>query len=275
MFRSSYALPALAFAAISCGAAAALAVGTPGCTVLTNDALPDDAGTFEAGGDAGRSTACTSCVTQECTGAWSVCLTDSHCVALRGCATPFSESAAGRQQCFCDASPGSRGADAAAPTADADVLGTGPLAAYEAFAACNDARTCSKCATDCASACATGGTKTTAGSCNALEDAGTSSDAAVDLDAADAGPDSAAPAAPAAPPAPSAEGCSSCGANKCGDPKKACAIGSECDSFLACAYVCADAACVDACGKAHSTGRVSATELANCTLTSCRSACGY
>ena len=33
--------------------------------------------------------------------------------------------------------------------------------------------------------------------------------------------------------------------------------------------------CVDACGKAHSTGKASATELSTCTLTSCRSACGY
>ena len=56
-FRSSYALPALAVAALA--AAGALGVGLEGCTVLTNDALPDEAGTFEAG-DGGTSTACTS-----------------------------------------------------------------------------------------------------------------------------------------------------------------------------------------------------------------------
>jgi hypothetical protein len=265
MSRSSYALPALVFAAISCGAVASLAVGTPGCTVLTNDALPDDAGTFEAGGDAGPSTACTTCVTQECTGAWSVCLTDSRCVALRGCSTPFSESSAGRQACFCDS------ADAAAATPDG---GADPLAAYAAFASCNDARTCGKCATDCTATCANGATKTTAGSCGAGDDAGADADAAVDLDAGDAG-DADAPEASAPSEAPSADGCSSCVANRCGDPKKACGLGSECSAFLGCAYGCVDAACVDACGKAHSTGRASAAELATCTLTSCSSACGY
>jgi hypothetical protein len=267
-FRSSFALPALAFAAISSGAVGAL-VGMPGCTVLTNDALPDDAGTFEAGGDAGVSTACTSCVTQECTGAWAVCLTDSRCVALRACNNPFTESKGARDECFCGT------ADAAAGTPDG---GVDPLAAYAAFAACNDARTCGKCATDCASTCAGGPTTTTASSCGTSDDAGTSQgDAATDLDAGDGGDasDADADAGTPAPEAPSADRCSSCVADRCGDPKKACAIGSECSAFLACAYGCTDVACVDACGKAHSTGKESATELTNCTLTSCRSACGY
>ena len=175
---SSYVLPAFALAAISLGGVGALGVGMQGCTVLTNDALPDDAGTFEAGGDAGPSTACTSCVTQECTGAWAVCLTDSRCVALRGCNNPFGESQGARDQCFCD------NADASAPTADG---GADPLAAYAAFASCNDARTCGKCATDCTSACAGGATKTTAGTCGVQDDAGDAGDAATDLDAGDAG----------------------------------------------------------------------------------------
>jgi hypothetical protein len=265
-FRSHCALSALAVAAISVGAAGALAVGAPGCTVLTNDALPDDAGTFEGGGDAGPSTACTSCVTQECTGAWAVCLTDSRCVALRGCNNPFGESQGARDQCFCD------NADASAAPPDG---GADPLAAYGAFASCNDARTCDKCATDCASACAGGSTKTTAGSCGSVQDdGGTSADAATDPDAGDAGDADASDAA-TAPEAPSADRCSTCVASRCGDPKKACAIGSECSVFLACAYGCADVACVDACGKSHSTGKESATELSTCTLTSCRSACGY
>ena len=264
-FRSSYALPALALAAISFGAVGALGMGMEGCTVLTNDALPDDAGTFEAGGDAGPSTACTSCVTQECTGAWAVCLTDSRCVALRGCNDPFGESQGARNQCFCDT------ADAAAATPDG---GADPLAAYAAFASCNDARTCGKCATDCTSACASGATKTTAGPCGADLDAGDAGDAATELDAGDAG-DADASDAGAPPEAPSADLCLACAANRCGDQKKACALGSECSTFLGCAYGCTDAACVDACGTAHSTGKASATELANCTLTSCRSACGY
>ena len=243
-----------------------MSLGTEGCTVLTNDALPDDAGTFEGGGDSGPSSACTSCVTQECTGAWSVCLTDSRCVALRACDNPLGESEAARNQCFCG------GADASASTPDG---GADPLAAYGAFAACNDARTCGKCAADCTSACANGARKTTAGACVPDKDAGDAGggDAEVDPDAGDAG--DASDANDGAAPPPSADSCSSCAANRCGDQKKACAIGSECSTFLGCAYGCADAACVDACGKALSTGKASATELASCTLTSCGSACGY
>ena len=259
--RPPYALPALAVAALS--AAGALGVGLEGCTVLTNDALPDDAGTFEAG-DGGTSTACTSCVTQECTGAWAVCLTDSRCVALRACNKSLGESQGAREACFCDT------ADAGASTPDG---GTDPLAAYGAFASCNDARTCGKCATDCTSACAAGTAKTTAGSCGTPDDAG--ADAAADLDASDDAGDAAVPDASTPPEAPSADRCAQCASDRCGDQKKACAIGSECSTFLGCSYGCADAACVDACGKAHSTGKQSATELANCTLTSCRSACGY
>jgi hypothetical protein len=269
--RPSYALRALVLTAISsvgaAGAFAALGVSAPGCTVLTNDAPLDDAGTFE-GGDAGPSTTCTSCVTQECTGAWSVCLTDSRCVALRACDNPFGESEAARNQCFCDR------ADASAPTADAGVTGADPLAAYAAFASCNDARTCGKCASDCTSQCANGGRKTTAGSCGApADDGGSTDDAATDPDASGDAGDAAAEAA--APEVPSADRCATCVSDRCGDPKKACALGSECSLFLACAYACTDVACVDACGKAHSTGKQSATELSNCTLTSCRSACGY
>lgn len=270
-FRSSLALPALAFAAISCGAVGALVVGAPGCTVLTNDAPLDDAGTFEAGGDAGPSQACTSCVTQECTGAWAVCLTDSRCVALRACNNPFTESQGARDACFCAT------ADAAAATPDG---GVEPLAAYAAFASCNDARTCGKCATDCASACAGGATSTAANACGGGDAGAPQNDAATDLDAGDAGDaaaqgDADADAAVPAPEAPSADRCSTCVSDRCGDPKKACAIGSECSAFLACAYACTDVACVDACGTAHSTGKESARELTNCTLTSCRSACGY
>ena len=135
--------------------------------------------------------------------------------------------------------------------------------ALAAFASCNDARTCTKCATDCAAACASGATKTTAGSCaDATADAGYAADAG----AADAS---------AVTEPPSADGCATCVTDKCNDAKKACALGTECSVFLACAYGCADAACVDTCGKTHSTGKASATELSSCMLTSCRSACGY
>src|SRR4051812_10546750 len=84
---------------------AGASIANQGCTVLTNDGLPDDAATFEAGGDAG-STACATCVALECVGPWSVCLTDSRCVALRACDNPFGESQGARNQCFCDTASG-------------------------------------------------------------------------------------------------------------------------------------------------------------------------
>jgi hypothetical protein len=265
--RPSYAACTALCSAIALAMAAAVAVVAPGCTVLTNDALPDDAGTFEGGGggDAAPS-ACTTCVAQECTGAWSVCLTDSRCFALRHCDNPFSESASGREQCFCDT------AAASAATTDG---GADPLSAYAAFATCNDARTCGACSTDCASMCAEGGRKTAAGSCGEPSEAGADLDASSDAaDGGDAG-DAGALDASVPPGAPGADGCATCVSDKCNDAKKACALGSECSVFLACAYGCTDATCVDACGKTHSTGKASATELSSCTLTSCRSACGY
>lgn len=242
----------------------------PGCTVLTNDALPDDAGLFDGSADA-ASTACTSCIAQECTGPWAVCLTDSRCVALRACNNnPLSESRGSREACFCDS------ADAGGPAPDG---GADSLAAYAAYASCNDVRTCGKCGSDCTSSCVNGASKaTTTGACGVTDagaDDGATLDAAVDAgDAGDAG--DASDAADAAGPAPASgvDACASCIAGKCGDPKKACALGTECSAFLGCAHACADAACVDACGKARATGKASATELSSCTLTSCRSACG-
>ena len=246
---------------------AMLALGAPGCTDKAKD-QPDTTGPFEGGTGSvsPASSDCTTCAAQECTGPWSVCLTDSRCVALRGCNNPLGESEGAREQCFCD----SADAGPATPEGGAD-----PLAAYAAFAACSDARTCGKCASDCTSAC-TGGAPnrtTTTASCGTSTDldagtvdAGDAGDAG-DADASDAG-------ATPAPVVASVDACTSCVAGKCGDAKKACALGTECSVFLACAYVCADASCVDGCAAAHSTGKASAMELSSCTLTSCRSACG-
>ena len=247
-------LPALCSAtALALGAAVA---STPGCTDASSNATDHGARTFEAGAtSAASSSACTTCGAQECTGAWALCLTDRRCAALRGCATPFSESSAGRQACFCD---GAR-ADA---TAGDDAGRPDPLALYAAYASCNDARTCAACASDCASSCAGGAFTTTASSCG---DAGTVGDAATSKDAGDASD---------AAEEVTAATCASCVANRCGDAKKACALGSECSLFLVCAKGCTDATCVEACGVAHATGKASAKELSSCTLTSCRSACG-
>jgi len=240
---------------------AMLAASAPGCKASSDDA-PAGAKTFEAGTDA-ASNDCTTCAALECTGPWAVCLTDSRCVALRGCndSSGPRQSDLERQQCFCD------GSDAAVATPDG---GADHLAAYSAFAACSDARTCGACASDCTSACTAGAPirRTTAASCG--DDAGVDS-AGVDSAGVDSGiinsgiVDSG---------IANVDACASCVADKCDDAKKACALGSECSVFLACAYGCADASCVAACGDAHSTGRASAMELASCTLTSCRSACG-
>lgn len=225
---------------------AMLAASAPGCKASSDDA-PAGAKTFEAGTDA-ASNDCTTCAALECTGPWAVCLTDSRCVALRGCndSSGPRQSDLERQQCFCD------GSDAAGATPDG---GADHLAAYSAFAACSDARTCGACASDCTRACTAGAPirRTTAASCG--------DDAGVDSGIFDSG-------------IANVDACASCVADKCDDAKKACALGSECSVFLACAYGCADASCVAACGDAHSTGRASAMELASCTLTSCRSACG-
>jgi hypothetical protein len=251
--------------ALALASGAVLGAGAPGCTDAANDGS-ENAGSFE-GGSGSASSDCTTCTTQECTGPWSVCLTDSRCVALRTCNDSFGESEGAREQCFCDS------ADASEATPDG---GADPLAAYAAFAACSDARTCGKCASDCTSAC-TGGAPnkaTTTGSCGAAVDAGSADAEIADADAgdADAGDADAGPAA--TPITASVDACTSCVAGQCGDAKKACALGTECSVFLACAYGCTGVACADACGSAHSTGKASAMELSSCTLTSCRSACG-
>lgn len=222
-----------------------------GCTVLMSDALPDDAGPYEASAADATTNACSTCVAQQCTGAWAVCLTNASCVKLRSCATPFSESKGPAEACFCAGDvPSDGGSD------------VNPLAAYAAFAACNDARTCGTCSSSCTSACANGKPATTAPSC-AASDAG-AGDAAT-ADRGDA----------ALPEGPSVDRCSACVAGGCGEAKKLCAPSSECEAFLACAKSCeGDAACADACGKSHASGKAGATELSNCTLTSCRSACG-
>jgi hypothetical protein len=253
---------ALAFSAM----AAIFATLAPGCTVLTNDALPDDAGPYEGGADA-SSTACTSCVANQCLGTWAVCLTDPGCEALRRCNNPFTESQAARAACFCGGVDGGAAGDAGG--------GVDPLAAYSAFAACNDVKTCGSCLADCSATCAKGVPSTAPGcaSTDAGTDANNTSDAgaadASDLDAGDASDGGA-----VAPPVQGVDACASCVAGSCGDAKKLCGLGSECEAFLACAFGCTDASCVDACGSSHSSGKASAMALSSCTLTSCRSACG-
>ena len=242
---------AAAFAAAAALGGAVSAVSLQGCTVLTNDALPDDAGPYEASTAEAGSNACTTCVELACVGPWAVCLSDEGCQKLRVCDNPLGESDGARRACFCDSTT-------------ADDAGASSLAAYVAFASCNDARTCANsCATDCASSCPNGG-RTTSVSC--ATDAGSDATA---IDAGDAGD-----AGVVIPEAPSVDGCAACVSGRCEAAKKLCAIGSECAAYLACARSCSDAACVTACGASHASGKASAIELSSCTLTSCRSACG-
>ena len=212
-----------------------------GCTVLSNDGLPDDAGVFE-GGEAGDAGACTSCVESQCLSTWSVCLLDPACRAIHACG--------GTSQCVC------------APSAsDASVA---PENAYRSFAACNAARTCgTTCQSSCTSRCGGDGGPSAAPSCS---DAG-----ATGADAGDAGADAEA----GAPVATGVDACSQCAASTCGDASRACDASSECAKYLACVFDCAGEACANACETKHATGKAAATELATCTTTGCASACGF
>ncbi len=228
-----------------------VAVAQSACTVLTNDALPDDA-TFDGPSEASVP-ACTECLAQACVGTWAVCLADEGCRALRACG-------AGSSAASCSGQCSSRAGDAADGGPD-------PAAAYFVFTGCADENARSTCA----SACADAGTPapTQPGTCS---DAG-SSDAGEDAadDAGDAGdasvPDATAPI--------TADACTSCIAGACGDPAKACASGTDCAAFLACVYACTDASCQDACATDHATGKESAGELSSCAVLSCAVQCGY
>jgi hypothetical protein len=261
--RNRFGFVAVGSAALA-GIAALFAFGPTACTVLTNDAPLDDAGTYEGGPDGGNTT-CAPCVADQCVGAWAVCLTSESCRAVRACANPFAESQGATQECVCSVEAG---ADAA----------TTAQAAYQMFASCNDARTCTACATDCASSCANGAATTTFTACDV--DAGADLDAAADADtdaAADADVDADTDAAADAAPAPvTADGCASCVSGKCGDAKKLCALGTECAGYLGCVYACppGDEACAQSCGQEHATGQAAAESLASCTFAACSSACG-
>ena len=132
---------AAAFAAAATFGGVVSAVTLQACTV-TNDAQ-DDAGPYEASTADAGSTACGTCVELECLGPWAVCFNDEGCQRLRSCDNPFGESEGARQACFCDGA-----------STDDSGAGARSLAAYVAFASCNDAKTCApSCASECASSC--------------------------------------------------------------------------------------------------------------------------
>jgi hypothetical protein len=258
--------PSVGIGVLVCASAVVLAgiVAASGCTVLTNDSLPDDAGKYDGSTDGGTPV-CATCLAQECTGQLAVCFDDPACVALAKRATSAS-CAAG------DGGPEDGGAD--------------PLAVYAAFAACGAAKaaTGAACATDCTgatlpAACgeSDGGVTTDSGS-DAEGDGGTNDagvdDAASDASIADAGAGDA-DAGPTTPTTPNVDTCTSCVSGECGDAKKACAIGSECAAYLECTYAAADVAAAEQCGAQFATGKAAATELATCTRVGCNKTCGF
>lgn len=253
------AISGAAFAAALAGLAALGA--QQGCTVLTNDAPPDDAGVFEGGDADGSAAVCGACVVQQCAGPLSVCLTDDACVEASLCA----KGSAGATACVCGASPDG-GADG----------GASPASALRASYECDRERKCTQCASSCA--CGTNGAPV--GSCDdaGASDAGDAgaSDASAPADAGDAGDDAGDAAAPAdAGTEGVGSACAACAASKCGDASRSCGPGTECEAFLACMRECTSATCTAGCAATHATGKTAAIELARCTTTSCNGPCGF
>ena len=228
--------------------ASAIVVGS-GCTVLTNDALPDDAGVFEGGDSDVDTTTCSTCVANECTAPWALCLTNDSCIEVRACAAEGDATS-----CACD------------PSSDGGATG-GNL--YRAFTACNDARSC---AGTCTTSCSCGSTpKTSPAACD--QDGGTDPiDAATRVDAG--GDVEGGDASASVDAGSDTNSCAACANRACDSATAACAVGSECAAFLTCMFACTDSACIDACAKNHATGKVAAIELATCTGSSCGKECG-
>lgn len=229
---------------------ALFALSPTGCTVLTNDS-PLDAGVFE-GGDGGPSKACPTCAVQQCTALYATCFDSPSCVAI---ATSLHAPT-------CDET-----CDNAAFCAQPQAQGL-----YRELAACEDAAQCNACQLTCGRKPESCPNPKAVPSPSVCGGADASADSASDAAPADGGAsDAAADAGDAAVPAP--ETCASC-VTRCGDQKKACAIGSECDGYLQCAMACADAACVGQCGTSFASGRQAAKDLARCVRITCGTVCG-
>jgi hypothetical protein len=253
------AISGAAFAAALAGLAALGA--QQGCTVLTNDAPPDDAGVFEGGEADGAAAVCGACVVQQCAGPLAACLTDDACVEVSLCA----KGGAGATACACGA--GTDGGADGGPSA---------AAAFRASYECERERKCSQCA----SSCACGAAASPLGSCDDAGSADAGDDgAAADAGSADAG-DAGADAGDAGATADAGgqgvgSACASCAASQCGDAARACGVGTECEAFLVCMRDCSSAACAAECAATRATGKTAASELARCTTTSCNGPCGF
>jgi hypothetical protein len=236
-----------------------------GCTVLTNDALPDDAGIFE-GGD-GKAPSCALCLSTNCAAPQALCLTNASCAAILTCAAGASDAI--------DAGDAGDNAGDAGDAGDASACACGATAAtgaspdrlYHAYTSCNDAKIAT-CANDCA---AENRAPSTLPACAAAEDGGTSDDAGDAGTADDAGPTDAGADADAT--VPGTDACLACAASNCAANVAACGSATECGDFLACSSACTGTSCLDDCAAQHATGKVAATELATCTARNCPFAC--
>jgi hypothetical protein len=231
------------FGALFGAAALGAFLASGGCTVLTNDGPPDDAGVFE-GGEGGKPNTCETCLAQQCVGPQAACLTDPSCTGIAACDCDGSDC---KQACACNAQ------------SDA---GTTPWKTYHAFTSCNDAKL-SACATDCA---AENRAPSTLSSCETVSDAG--------VDAADAGDaDAAVTPSDDAGTTPGTDACNACVAQQCASKIATCGSGTDCEAFLACSSICTTSSCFDDCAGLHATGMVAAGDLATCTTTSCKNDC--
>lgn len=231
-----------------------------GCTVLTNDALPDDAGLFEAGDAAVEP--CSVCLALQCRAPQALCLTNEACASVLTCG--------GDPDAGADAAAASRSACACSANAD----GGGSLERlYHTYTSCNDARL-TACATECASQ---NRAPSTLPACSTPDDGGAfdAGDASADASSPDAGDlDGGAPDAEATDAeAPGPDACVACAAASCSGSVNACASGTECSMFLACSSACSTASCLADCAAQHPTGKVAATQLATCTASNCQKSC--
>jgi hypothetical protein len=247
-----------------------------GCTVLTNDSLPDDAGKFDGSTDASAST-CATCLADACTGQMAACLTDPTCLALSKCAAKGELCACAGADPDADASSTDGHALVSTLTVCTTYNGNGPSPGGSGSGTCT--QECSGAPLPKASTCGEPDSGVSDASADGAPSEGGTGDAG---DAGDAGDDDAsiADASIADADAPATLGdtvarCSNCIADECGDAKKACATGSECAAYLECSFAATDVAAAEECGRQHATGKTAAAELATCTRVGCSNACGF
>ena len=252
------------FTAAFAVAGLALVSGAHGCTVLTNDALPDDAA---IDGQAEAGAACSGCFASACAGLYAACFGSEACIAQRFCGSGTAASDAG------DA--GDATADAAPDAAVSPGAGASTL--YPHILACQSSSSCvskvQACAAPFAASCAL----------DAGSDGATDAASLPDADAVDAAPDAGQADADivdaTASDAPSSDAvadaapttCTGCAA-QCASA--GCGAGTACDAFVKCGLGCGSAVCVAGCGTANAAGKAAATQVARCVTTNCAALCG-